>query len=1626
MPAINVARTDTFEIQRQKINEIGSQIFNITQGGSDLATGNLKLGDGTRTAPSLAFSNDDTLGLYRPDVSQIEYVASGKRIIKFGSENNTSYRDFIFQKNSLTNSGVSITNGGQNYDVGTFNNVTLTGGSGVNAVSTIIVEEFVGDTTVQGTNYTNGFFTGVPATGGTGTGAVLSVFVDGILGTIDNAGSGYVPGTYTEVPLTSGTGTNALATIVITGDVTTTGNISDGGSNYIVGDYQDIVLLNTVTTTYTVTATGTVGASGSLFINGQSQVDIDLIPGNTYRFDVSDSSNTDFPLQFVDEFGLPLSSEYAVVSKGTGGTAGAFVDLVIKPSVAVGGSIQYRVDGTPDMGADINFIAGSSSHYGSGLIADVSAGPFNDIVTVTITNPGDGYKVGDVLSAYSPDLSSPSGTGFEYTIASVTYEGSVDSITVTDIGQDYLNGDTLSASNTDLCPYGENVGSGFSFTVTSFPGKVTLSTFSDKGSGYLPNDVLSIPGTTSGLSTTLDDGSVNITVTSTANIVPGSTPANVSGAGAFAADTTVVSVVDATTLELSATPTTQGAVTFDLVPPYGEATVDYEFTVDRIGVVTGFDITAAGNGYEVGDLLSVSAPDLTNPITYTVKSGTVSKVDFTSTYNVSEFSVGDQVKLKDGEIVAVTITTSTATSQGLYQGISPSTDGDGTGAVVAVSRASDGSIEQIGIQDAGFFYAVGDTLTIPGNLAGGATPADDIVLTISDATLDTPREVAEVVSSNGTDIDYLVFDATGYSAADVLLKFGTTSPEYTINTITEESNRFSIDSGSGDTFAPSLTLYSGNTYTFDFSDVSNDTHVFALSTFRDGQWDPSFVGNVTTTLVAASNQITVSSTTGILPGMNVILTAGDGSLPLGTRVETVVDATTLVLTEVPLTAGSATVNFSGSEYTDGVTRTDTSISIQVSDSTPSTLYYYCKTHPNMGGYDNTEIAITVDPNNPKTFGSDLELTVASIVSESTISMNLVSGSITSSSLQTQELNSANAEITGELTAPLITGSTLSATNINSSTFLTLTTPQTNISGDLAIGSTLQVESSSGNLSTPGEIKTTTVFNANDRLTITDNEIASVGTLDIVLAPPVNRVAKVNSSTALIIPSGDTSDRPAAGVVDDGAIRFNTQTNQYEGYSSSTSTWSSLGGVRDLDGNTYIAAEETVGANDNTLWFYNDNVNTIRVTPQYLEFVNLKKVRSINVSSPSYTEWAAQTAVDLGDYLKYGNNLYEVTVAGTTGTTGTEPVHTSGALTNGTAELTWHSLAVSPLIFEDIEELQIGPVTSTPLTISGDLRLVNNVISTDINDLVIQPNPGKKLEISATTTITLPVGTDAERGVPSQGGIRFNTTSSQFEGYDGNNWGSLGGVKDVDQNTYIIPETSPGANENTLFFYNDNNKTLELTTTALDFYGIDTIRSVTSDEMEITASLLTLDQATTTIDNTALDRSFIHTTKQYFDIGLSAGLTVDPVLRLDNQGDVYLNVGFGTGTFNGVKVFDGDLKEFELSDARILTEKLTLVKGSIDLANSIIYDNTVDVGARTTIVAHNPGTGEKEFFEFGILDDGADIYHTEYGNIRTGGQLIVPSFEVTPNNEARLNIAISSSVGNTQTVNVTVVSNITKK
>jgi len=88
----------------------------------------------------------------------------------------------------------------------------------------------------------------------------------------------------------------------------------------------------------------------------------------------------------------------------------------------------------------------------------------------------------------------------------------------------------------------------------------------------------------------------------------------------------------------------------------------------------------------------------------------------------------------------------------------------------------------------------------------------------------------------------------------------------------------------------------------------------------------------------------------------------------------------------------------------------------------------------------------------------------------------------------------------------------------------------------------------------------------------------------------------------------------------------------------------------------------------------------------------------------------------------------------------------------------------------------------------------------------------QLNSTGTSHWTIPTGTTAQRPItPAAGMVRYNASISSFEGYGpGGAWGSLGGVKDVDQDTYITTETSAGSDEDTFTFYNAGIATATLT------------------------------------------------------------------------------------------------------------------------------------------------------------------------------------------------------------------------
>lgn len=83
--------------------------------------------------------------------------------------------------------------------------------------------------------------------------------------------------------------------------------------------------------------------------------------------------------------------------------------------------------------------------------------------------------------------------------------------------------------------------------------------------------------------------------------------------------------------------------------------------------------------------------------------------------------------------------------------------------------------------------------------------------------------------------------------------------------------------------------------------------------------------------------------------------------------------------------------------------------------------------------------------------------------------------------------------------------------------------------------------------------------------------------------------------------------------------------------------------------------------------------------------------------------------------------------------------------------------------------QTTPTANIPM---GGFRLTNLGVAVSGTDAV---NYTVFLagNFATNTSITLPVGTTAQRPTPSTGMVRFNTNNITFEGYNGSSWASIG-------------------------------------------------------------------------------------------------------------------------------------------------------------------------------------------------------------------------------------------------------------
>lgn len=147
----------------------------------------------------------------------------------------------------------------------------------------------------------------------------------------------------------------------------------------------------------------------------------------------------------------------------------------------------------------------------------------------------------------------------------------------------------------------------------------------------------------------------------------------------------------------------------------------------------------------------------------------------------------------------------------------------------------------------------------------------------------------------------------------------------------------------------------------------------------------------------------------------------------------------------------------------------------------------------------------------------------------------------------------------------------------------------------------------------------------DNLDLNGNTISSTDANgNIVLDPNGTGYVSILGTNGVIIPVGTTGQRAPAV---QGAIRYNTDTSSFEGYSGAT--WGSLGGVKSVDGLTFISAESSPGASNDTLSFVTNGVEAMSVDTDSLDVASTILTTNINALTTSTSTTTGALVVDGG-------------------------------------------------------------------------------------------------------------------------------------------------------------------------------------------------------------------------------------------------------------------------------------------------------------------------------------------------------------------------------------------------------------
>ena len=250
-------------------------------------------------------------------------------------------------------------------------------------------------------------------------------------------------------------------------------------------------------------------------------------------------------------------------------------------------------------------------------------------------------------------------------------------------------------------------------------------------------------------------------------------------------------------------------------------------------------------------------------------------------------------------------------------------------------------------------------------------------------------------------------------------------------------------------------------------------------------------------------------------------------------------------------------------------------------------------------------------------------------------------------------------------------------------------------------------------------------------------------------------------------------------------------------------------------NAYITHRVGVGTSNPT--------ETVDVIGNTKVSANIYALNAVGVGTTSPSE-----KVDIVGNAKVQSNMYVVNRIGVGVSNPTERVDVAGnvyasgsiySMTNigvGTVlpgeriEATGNIKSLSNVYV--MNRVAVGHSNPTErMDVTGNVKVSSNIyIANRLGVNTTSPSVG--LEVHTTDSILLPKGTTSQRPAPAVlGHVRYNTDTSQFEGFGaGSAWGSLGGVKSTNQQTFISAEEFPTSNDDNIRFINSNIETMRIT------------------------------------------------------------------------------------------------------------------------------------------------------------------------------------------------------------------------